>query len=96
MYCLIQYKILLIRKYGSLRVPKSTWQVGAVYSFFCYCRKLLIYQDIYIRRSKRGPPADSSSHKFNEKNGESENEGYKIYYCRQREIIPEKAKFNTI
>lgn len=51
-------------------------------TLFCYCRKLLIYQDIYIRRSKRGPPADSSSHKFNEKNGESENEGYKIYYCR--------------
>ena len=63
MRCLIQYNILLKSKYGSLRVHKSTWQVGAVYSFFCYCRKMLIYQDIYIRRSERGPPADSSSHK---------------------------------
>ena len=32
--------------------------------FFCYCRKLLIYQDVYIRRSERGPPSDSSSHKL--------------------------------
>jgi len=80
MRCLIQYNILLKSKYGSLRVHKSTWQVGAVYSFFCYCRKMLIHQDIYIRLSKRGPPSDSSFQQ-NRKNGELENEGYKIYYC---------------
>ena len=28
-------------------------------------------------------------------NGESENEGYKIYYCGQLEIIPEKAEINA-
>ena len=77
----IQYNIFLQTEYSSLRVPKSTWQVGAVYSFFYYCRKLLINKDIYIRRSKREPPTDSSFHKL-KKNGESENEGYKIYYCR--------------
>ena len=81
MRCLMQYDILLKSEYGSLRVHKSTWQVGAVYSFFCYCRKMLIHQDIYIRLSKRGPPSDSSFQQ-NRKNGELENEGYKIYYCR--------------
>ena len=55
-----QLCISIKSKYGSLRVHKSTWQVGAVYSFFCYCRKLLINQDIHIRKSKRGPPVDSS------------------------------------
>lgn len=59
---LIQCDIFLKSKYGSLRVHKSTWQVSAVYSFFCFYRKMLIYQDMYIRRSKRGPPADSSFH----------------------------------
>lgn len=29
-------------------------------------------------------------------NGEPESEGYKIYYCRQREAIPEKREPNTI
>lgn len=61
--CLIQYNILLKSKYGNLRVHKSTWQVGAVYSFFCYCRKLLINREKYIRASNRGPPVDSSFHK---------------------------------
>ena len=30
----IQCNIFLKTEYSSLRVPKSTWQVGAVYSFF--------------------------------------------------------------
>ena len=59
----IQYNIFLKTEYSNFRVPKSTWQVGAVYSFFCFCRKLLINQDIHIRKSKRGPPAGSSFHK---------------------------------
>lgn len=78
----IQYNIFLNIEYSIFRVPKSTWQVGAVYSFFCYCRKLLIYKDVYIRRSKRGPPCRFFISQINKKNGESENEGYKIYYCR--------------
>ena len=53
MRCLIQYNILLKSKYGSLRVHKSTWQVGMVYSFLLLSKKLT-HQDIYIRQSKRG------------------------------------------
>lgn len=38
----IQYNIFLQTQYSSLRVPKSIWQVGAVYSFlfsfFCYTK----------------------------------------------------------
>ena len=81
MRCLIQYNILLKSKYGSLRVHKSTWQVGAVYSFFATVKNADLLGYIHTKVGKRTAFGFFIS-QINEKNGESENEGYKVHYCR--------------
>ena len=77
----IQHNIFLQTEYSSLRVPKSTWQVDAVYSFLFLSKTVDISGHIYTKVEKRTSCRFFIS-QIKETNGEPENEGYKIYYCR--------------
>lgn len=45
----IQYNIFIQIQHSSLRVPKSIWQVGVVYSFFVFL--FLLYKAVFCKEN---------------------------------------------